>query len=79
MKGWLPLALGLMGVVLGILWTLQGLGQITDSLLSDSTVWTVIGPVVVLAGVGSIVFGLRARNDRPAGPEQTGSGPAQAG
>ncbi|BCJ67807.1 hypothetical protein [Polymorphospora rubra] len=65
MKGWLPLALGLFGVAVGILWTLEGLGQISGSLMSDSPVWAVVGPIVAVAGLAAIILGLRARGNRP--------------
>ncbi|MEV0731645.1 MULTISPECIES: hypothetical protein [Polymorphospora] len=65
MKGWLPLALGLFGVAVGILWTLEGLGEISGSVMSGSAVWAVVGPVVAVAGLAAIVLGLRARGNRP--------------
>ncbi|MFD0823502.1 hypothetical protein ACFQ0D_35455 [Micromonospora zhanjiangensis] len=47
MKGWLPLTLGLLAVILGALWTLQGLGYVEGSVLTGETVWAIVGPVVV--------------------------------
>ncbi|HEX2774804.1 MAG TPA: hypothetical protein VHN18_20610 [Micromonosporaceae bacterium] len=60
-KGWLPLALGLLAVVAGAMWTLQGLGYLGGSVMSGKAMWAVIGPVVVLAGLAVIWIGLRAR------------------
>jgi hypothetical protein len=68
-KGWLPLVLGLLGVVLGAVWTLQGLGYLSDSVMSGKTVWAVVGPAVGVAGLVSIGFGLRARARRARPPE----------
>ena len=34
MKGWLPMALGLLAVVLGAVWTLQGLDVLDGSVMS---------------------------------------------
>ena len=62
MKGWLPMALGLLAVVLGAVWTLQGLNVLTDSVMSGVTVWAVVGPIVGLAGLVLIVVGVRARS-----------------
>jgi hypothetical protein len=60
-KGWLPLALGLLAVVAGAMWTLQGLGYLGGSVMSGKPMWAVIGPLVVLAGLVVIWIGLRAR------------------
>jgi uncharacterized membrane protein HdeD (DUF308 family) len=60
-KGWLPFAGGLAAVVLGLLWTLQGLGLLGGSVMSGVTAWAVIGPIVALAGVVLIALALRAR------------------
>ncbi|AVT31972.1 MULTISPECIES: hypothetical protein [unclassified Plantactinospora] len=62
MKGWLPLTLGLLAVVIGAVWTLQGLGRLGGSVMTGEPLWAVIGPVVVVAGLVLVVLGLRARN-----------------
>lgn len=62
MKGWLALGLGLLAVVVGVLWTLQGLGLVGGSAMSGETVWAIVGPVVAVAGLVAIVLGLRARS-----------------
>ena len=64
MKGWLPLTLGLLAVVLGALWTVQGLGHVEGSVMTGVRLWAVIGPVVALAGLVVLWLGLRARNRR---------------
>ncbi|MEO3928094.1 hypothetical protein ABGB07_30135 [Micromonosporaceae bacterium B7E4] len=61
MKGWLPLTLGLLAVVVGAVWTLQGLGRLGGSAMTGEPLWAVIGPVVVVAGLVLVVLGLRAR------------------
>jgi uncharacterized membrane protein HdeD (DUF308 family) len=60
-RGWLRFAGGLAAVVLGLLWTLQGLDLLGGSVMSGVTAWAVIGPIVALAGVVLIVMALRAR------------------
>jgi hypothetical protein len=45
-------------VLLGVLWTGQGLGYIGGSFMTGSTTWAVIGPLTALAGIGLL---LRAR------------------
>ncbi|MFY1671818.1 hypothetical protein ACN27G_17875 [Plantactinospora sp. WMMB334] len=64
MKGWLPLTLGLLAVVVGAVWTLQGLGRLGGSVMTGEPVWAVVGPLVVVAGLVLVVLGLRARNRR---------------
>jgi hypothetical protein len=61
MKGWLWLTLGLLGVVLGGLWTAQGLDLVGGSVMSGVTIWAVIGPIVAVAGLVLIVLGVRVR------------------
>jgi len=61
MKGWPWLTLGLLAVVLGVLWTAQGLDLLGGSVMSGVTIWAVIGPVVTLAGLVLIVLGVRIR------------------
>jgi hypothetical protein len=61
MKGWPWLTLGLLAVVLGVLWTAQGLDLLGGSVMSGVTIWAVIGPVVAVAGLVLIVLGVRIR------------------
>jgi hypothetical protein len=64
MKGWLALAVGLLAVVLGAVWTLQGLDYMSGSSMSGQKIWAVIGPVVGVAGLLLVVVGLRLRSRR---------------
>lgn len=52
---------GVLAALTGAIWTLQGLGYINGSFMTGATLWAVIGPVVALAGLALIVFGLRGR------------------
>ena len=61
MKGWLPFAIGLLAVVLGVVWTMQGLDLLGGSAMSGNTFWAVVGPIVAVGGVALIVVGLRIR------------------
>ncbi len=60
--GWLPMALGVLAVVVGSLWTLQGFDVLTDSRMSGVGIWSVIGPVVAIAGLILIIAGERMRS-----------------
>ncbi|MGV9976915.1 hypothetical protein ACWDUH_04470 [Micromonospora wenchangensis] len=61
MRGWLTLTLGLLAVVVGAVWTVQGLGYVDGSLMSDERLWAVVGPLLVLGGLALLWRGLRAR------------------
>ena len=65
-SSWLWLTGGLLAVVLGGLWTLQGLNLLDGSVMSGVTVWAIIGPIVAVAGLALIVVGVRKRaGDQP--------------
>ncbi len=61
MTGWLRLTLGLLAVVVGLVWTLQGIGTLRGSVMSGDGVWAIIGPIFVVIGLALLVVGLRAR------------------
>ncbi len=70
LKGWPWLTAGLLALVLGVLWTAQGLDLVKDSILSGVTPFAVAGPVLAVAGVALMVLGVRvrARSKRAVGP-----------
>ena len=48
----LLIALGAVMVVVGAIWTGQGLGYIGGSPMTDQTIWAILGPIVAGLGVG---------------------------
>lgn len=49
------------GVVLGgagLVWTLQGIGVLRGSVMSGSSLWATIGPIVLLVGLVLIGIGI---------------------
>jgi hypothetical protein len=54
--------LGVLLVLIGLLWTGQGLGWIGGSPMTGVTLWAIVGPVVALLGVFLIV---RSRRGTP--------------
>lgn len=64
MRGWFRLTVGLLAVVLGTLWTVQGLGYVEGSAMTGQQIWAVIGPVLVLIGLVALWYGMRARRRR---------------
>jgi hypothetical protein len=61
---WLVIA-GIVLVLAGATWTLQGLGVLGGSSMSNDTKWAVIGPIVAIAGVIVVLVGARGRSRRP--------------
>lgn len=55
----LTLVLGAILVVMGGLWTGQGLGWIGGSPMTGVTLWAVLGPLTALVGVVLVVRGAR--------------------
>lgn len=45
------LVIGLLMAVGGVLFTLQGFGAVQGSPMSNTTTWSVLGPVIAIAGV----------------------------
>jgi len=49
------LGIGVLLVLVGVVWFLQGIDVLGGSGMSGKTLWAVIGPVVALAGVVLLV------------------------
>lgn len=45
------LVIGILMVAGGVLFTLQGFGAVQGSPMSNTTTWSVLGPVIAIAGV----------------------------
>jgi len=60
-----PLAVitGVVLVLAGSLFTLQGLGYVGGSAMSDVEFWAIAGPAIAGLGVALVIVGLRS-NDR---------------
>ena len=57
-------AVGVVGVLValfGVLFTLQGVGAVQGSPMSNTTTWSVLGPVIAVIGIGLAVAGWRRR------------------
>jgi hypothetical protein len=67
MRVWGAMIVGVLCVLLGGLWFLQGVGVVGGSFMTGSKLWLFIGVVVVLAGIALLRSGYRARRrvDRP--------------
>ena len=58
-KGWL-IALGAVLIVVGAVFTLQGLGYLAGSPMTGVTTWAIIGPVIVVGGLALVGWAVRA-------------------
>lgn len=62
MRKWLPVGLGVLLVLIGAVWTVQGLGYLKGSFMTGEKLWTSIGLLCVIGGLVLAVIGLRRRN-----------------
>lgn len=59
MKQTLPFTVsGVILIVVGLVWTLQGVNVLGGSVMSGSPLWAAIGPVVLVVGVVLIGIGI---------------------
>jgi len=58
---WVLIVVGVLMLVSGLVWTLQGLDVLGGSAMSGETIWAVIGPIVAVAGVVLVGLGVRRR------------------
>jgi len=56
---------GVVLVLIGVLWTLQGLDVVGGSVMSGKTLWAVIGPIVAVVGLVLIGLGVRSLRRSP--------------
>jgi hypothetical protein len=59
MKPGVLAGVGVVAVVVGVLWSLQGFDVLGGSSMSGSSFWAVVGPVVAVAGLVMIFLGWR--------------------
>jgi hypothetical protein len=52
-------AVGLLVALFGLIWALQGFGVLGGSPMSNTTTWSIIGPITVLIGIVIAVFSWR--------------------
>lgn len=62
MKNGLLIVVGIVVVLVGVFWALQGFGVVGGSSMSGNHTFEVVGPVVALVGLAVAVLGLRGRS-----------------
>ena len=55
------IVLGVLVALAGVLFTLQGFGAVQGSPMSNTTTWSVLGPIVALVGIAIAFAGTRRR------------------
>ena len=55
---------GLVVALFGLLFTLQGLGAVSGSPMSNTTTWSVLGPIIAIVGIVIAVAGWRGLKRR---------------
>jgi hypothetical protein len=61
MKRVVLVCIGVLVMLAGVIFTLQGVGVLGGSVMSGVTFWAVAGPVIALAGLAIAILGLRDR------------------
>jgi hypothetical protein len=68
-KRWIFLVPGVLLAIVGITFTLQGFSLLGQSGgMNGHGIWAVIGVIIVLAGLGLVTIGLRARRSAGSSP-----------
>jgi hypothetical protein len=58
------IVIGVLGVIValfGLLFALQGFGVVGGSPMSNTTTWSILGPIIALIGIALAFAGLRGR------------------
>ncbi|GAA4256757.1 hypothetical protein GCM10022255_070860 [Dactylosporangium darangshiense] len=56
---WVLVIVGVLLVLSGAVWTLQGLNVLGGSAMSGATMWAIIGPLVAVVGLVLLISGVR--------------------
>ncbi len=57
--------IGLLAILAGAVWTLQGVGVIPGSFMSSNMTWVIIGLVTVVVGLGLVAWSRRRPTAAP--------------
>ena len=62
---------GVLFILVGLLWVLQGTGYLGGSGMSGVAFWAVIGALLIAAGIVLVILGRRALRERRARRDET--------
>jgi hypothetical protein len=54
-------ALGVLVALFGLLFALQGFGVVAGSPMSNTTTWSILGPIIALMGIAIAIAATRGR------------------
>jgi hypothetical protein len=57
MGRWVWIVVGVVVAVMGLIFTLQGVGTLKGSAMTGTTLWTVLGPIIMVIGLAIAGFG----------------------
>jgi hypothetical protein len=63
---WIVVGVGIVLVLLGGLWFLQGVGILAGSVMTGQTFWAIVGAILLILGIALFVLGVRRRPTTPA-------------
>lgn len=53
---------GVLLALVGVIWTLQGIGILGGSFMTGNRLYAIIGPIVAIIGLALLAFGARRRS-----------------
>lgn len=56
----LAVTAGIVLALAGVLFTLQGLGYVGGSVMTDERFWAIVGPIIAGFGIALMIVGLRS-------------------
>ena len=62
---WILVGVGIVLVLLGGLWFLQGVGILAGSVMTGQTFWAIVGVILLIVGSVLCVLGVRRRPTTP--------------
>jgi drug/metabolite transporter superfamily protein YnfA len=61
MRSAIVFVVGVIVALAGLLFALQGFGVVSGSAMSNTTTWSILGPIIALIGLAIALFGWRGR------------------
>ena len=62
---WIPVVVGIVLILLGGLWMLQGVGILGGSVMTGQTFWAIVGIILLIVGFILCALNLRCRTTTP--------------
>jgi len=59
---------GIVVALAGIVFTLQGIGVMSGSSMSNTTTWSILGPIIAIVGAGLVYRGTSSRDSDAGDP-----------